>query len=143
MREWIVTACRAEAKIFDRNNTDKDLHWLKTLTNKKGRKKEREFETDGPGFSYAKFSGTSGPHALEGKHQHSEIIANRFAKQIARFVIQAFEEKKFNKLTVFAGTHFIGLLKVQFSQLEQHCELNYIAKNIEKTQTEKIESYLA
>ncbi|MEK7071173.1 MAG: host attachment protein, partial [Patescibacteria group bacterium] len=62
MKEWIVVACRAEAKIFERDNKLQDLRWVETLTNKKGRHKERDFESDKPGRSYAKFSMVTSPH---------------------------------------------------------------------------------
>lgn len=141
MKEWIIVACRAEAKIFERNNPQEDLKWLKTLTNKKGRRKEQEFNSDKPGLSYAKFSGACSPHKLEGK-AHADEIARHFAGKISDFIRKAVKEKKLSKLTIFAGPHFLGILKSQMGKASNILEIDFIPKNIEKSQTEQIAKYL-
>lgn len=142
MKEWVVVACRAEAKFFERQNHTEDLRWLKTLTNKKGRRKEREFETDEPGTSYAKFGSACHPHKLEGKHQHAEIIAEHFSQQIIKFLEKSFSEKRFDQLTIIAGAHFLGQIRAESHHLEKQLEIHFIPKNIEKAKIEQIVNYL-
>lgn len=142
MKEWVVVACRAEAKIFVRNNKVEELRWLKTLTNKKGRRKEREFNTDEPGTSYAKFGFACHPHKLEGKHQHAEIVARHFAQQISKFLEKSYNEKNYNYVTIIAGAHFLGLLRTELAHLGKQLEIHFIPKNIEKAQSDRIANYL-
>lgn len=137
MKQWVIVGCRAEAKVFERYSRVDDLHWVKTLVNKKGRRKERDFETDEPGMSYAER-----PHRLEGKHHHSEIVARHFAQQIARFIEKSYSENRFDQLTILAGAHFLGLLKAELKALTHHLEIQFVPKNVEKSQTEQIIQYL-
>lgn len=143
MKEWVIVACRAEAKVFERKSSQDDLQWLKTLNNKRGRKKEREFNTDRPGVSYAKFFGSCAPHELEGKHKHADEVARHFSKQIAEFIEKAFAEKRFVKLTIFSGSHFLGILKGHLSKLCKKTQVDFVPKNIERADTESISQYLA
>lgn len=138
MKQWVVVACRAEAKIFGRQGRGEELQWIKTLSNKKGRRKEREFDTGQAGMSFAKFSAGAGPHKLEGKHSHSEIVAQHFAQQIAKFIHKSFDEKQFKELTVLAGAHFLGLLKIELKELDSFLKINFIPKNLEKAQADVI-----
>lgn len=142
MKEWVIVACRAEAKVFERYNKTEDLRWLKTLVNKKGRRKEREFNSDEAGTSYAKFASAYHPHKLEGKHQHSEIVAQHFSQQILKFLEKSYTEKRYDQLTIIAGAHFLGLLRAEMSHLGKQLEIKFVSKNIEKAQTDRIANYL-
>lgn len=135
MKEWVVVACRSEAKIFAKDNKNDEIRWVKTLVNKKGRRKEREFETDKPGMSYSKFSSSCAPHQLEGKHSHAEIVELHFAQTIAKLLKSAFEKKLYTKATIFAGPHFLGKIKEVVVDEVRNAEFVFINKNIEKENT--------
>ena len=142
MREWIIVANRAEAKIFERDNKGQDLRWIKTFINKKGRRKERDFQTDKPGSSYAKYAAAYVPHNLEGKHSHAEIVANHFAQVLGKFIKTAHDEKLFKKATIFAGPKFLGKIKDEVSSKVKDGSLCFVDKNIEKSDSEQIKNFV-
>ncbi|MBK9294412.1 MAG: host attachment protein [Oligoflexia bacterium] len=142
MREWIVVASKAEAKVFEKRAKNKNLKWVKTLENKKGRRREREFHTDKPGLSYAKYGSLAGPHLLEGKNSHAEVIATHFAHTIGSFIKQAYAEKRFDTATVFAGPKLLGKIKKQINGESKANYLNFVDKNIEKASATKIDKFL-
>jgi len=143
MKEWIVVASRAEAKIFERENKKTKIKWLETLTNKKGRKRERDFDRGSPGVSYAKFSGSCTPHNLEGKHSHSETISNKFAHKIGHILKSNHDLGEYKKATVFASPHLLGLIKSYLAHHPGSLEsYMFIPKNLENAKIEKILEYL-
>ncbi|MFZ3231001.1 MAG: host attachment protein [Pseudobdellovibrio sp.] len=142
MKEWVIVASRAEAKIFKRDNVTQNLQWIKTLINKKGRRKEREFETDKPGVSYARFAAVGTPHNLEGRHSHAEIVSQHFANAIGNLLKTARDEKKFDKVTVFAGPNFLGKIRHETKDQIKFGDLFFVSKNIEKAKTELIMNYM-
>ena len=142
MKEWIVVASRAEAKIFTRDSKNQDIRWVKTLVNKNGRRREREFESDKPGLSFAKFSGGGSPHCLEGKHSHADVVANHFAHTIGSFLKLARQEKRYEQGTIFAGPNFLGKIKHEMRDQVRNGDLVFIGKNIEKANTAQILNYM-
>ena len=142
MNECVVVACRSEAKIFERYNPNENLRLSKILTNRKGRYKEREFEIDENRMSYSNLSANSLPQAMECKHQRAEGIARHFAKQISDFVERAVIDKKFTKLTVFAGAHFLGILESALSRLNKDLQIAFVSKNIEKADADQIADHM-
>lgn len=138
MKQWIVVACRAEAKIFEWDRTNKKLIWITTLANKKGRKKEREFQTDKPGMTYGKFSSANAPHGLFGKHSHIEVIAQQFARKIGYLLKSGYENGFYEAAIVFADPKLLGKIKHEIKSSKVISHLHFFAKNIEKANNEKI-----
>ncbi len=142
MREWVVVASRAEAKIFERDNKTQNLRWVETLTNKKGRRREREFESDKPGSSYAKFFKGKSPHNLEGHVTHVESVATHFAQVIARVLIKNHTQGRFKKAIVMASPKLLGKIKDEIKKPLQKEAFQFIAKNIEKLNSAEIHDHL-
>lgn len=146
MKEWIVVACRAEAKIFERDNKDQALRWVKTLSNKKGRRKERDFDSDGPGVSFGKYSANCSPHNLEAKHSHADVIAKKFALKISNLLKSAFAEGRYKKATIFAAPRFLGKLR---HEIEAHMKsvtkvenIFFVGTNLEKSSSSEIMAHM-
>lgn len=130
MNQWIVVACRAEAKIFEWDNSNKKLKWITTLKNKKGRKKERDFETDKPG-SYA-------PHGFFGKHSHIEVVAQQFARKIGYLLKSGLQNGFYESALIFADPKLLGKIKHEVKCNHVLSHLHFFAKNIEQANNEKI-----
>ena len=141
MKQLILVAARGEAKIFEKNG-GKPLRWLKTLTNKKGRKREGEFYPDLPGQSYSKFKGVSGPHTLEGKNSHATTVALKFACTIAKALQDRYNFATYDKAIIFASPKLLGAIKNETLKLAKEVSLEYIAKNIEKANTQEILAHI-
>ncbi len=128
MKEWVVVACRAEAKIFQRESKQERLQWLQTIDNEKGRLKEGDFETDGLGSR---------------KHTHAEIEAENFAHDLAGFLKHAYEEKQFSKACIFANPDFLGKLKSEIRSQIKNAEFVFVSKNLERATTEEIMEHIS
>ena len=137
MKKLILVAARGEAKVFEKDG-GKPLKWIKTLTNKKGRKRESEFHFDLPGRSFSKFKGASGPHRLEGKNSHTTTVAQKFAHAIANTIQDGCDNLGYDKAVVFASPRFISVIKKETKALAKRVPFEYIAKNIEKACTAQI-----
>lgn len=138
MKKWIVVAGRAETKIFEQDSGDQPLRWLKTLVHKKGRRRERDFNSDKPGFSYARFAGNFSPHGLSPHHTHAEVEATHFAHKIAKIIKAAYEKDLFDKGIIFASPKFLGQIKKELKHKVRGDCLSFIGKNIESLATEEI-----
>jgi len=143
MKEWILVASRAEAKVFKRSDENKNLQWVKTLTNKKGRWRERDFEHDKPGLSHAKFSGVNMPHALETQDTHAEVVAHHFAHTIGKVLAKGYREKQFENAVIFAEPKFLGRIKKVLPNHLKNTVLTFVNKDIEKARTEEIEKQIS
>ena len=142
MKEWIVVASRAEAKIFKRENQLQDLQWIETLDNKKGRWKERDFKHDKPGSSPAKFASIRSPHSLESHVSHAEGVANHFSYVIGKILNKSFHEGQFEKATIFAEPKLLGKIKKEIQDPVTCKALKFVNKNIEKASTDEIQEYV-
>ncbi len=142
MKEWILVANRAEAKIFVRESKNNRLDWKETLENKAGRRHESEFHTGKPGFNSSHFKGDFSIHALDSHFDHATIVAEKFAKKIIKILKRAHAEKKFQSLTVCAEPKFLGKLKTHSKNELSKLNIQWIAKDIEKGSTEEIFEHL-
>jgi len=142
MKEWIIVASRAEAKIFKRNNKIQNLEWLETLKNTKGRWKERDFENDKPGSSHAKYSAIRSPHSLQSHVSHAEAVANHFSYVIGKILNKSYHEGRFKKATIFAEPKLLGKIKKEIQEPAICNALTFITKNIEKASTDQIQKYM-
>lgn len=141
MRKLILMASRGEAKIFTKNG-GQDLCWVKTLVNKKGRRKEGEFYTDSPGKAFGKFKDAVGSYRLEGKRDHTSINLENFAVALAKVLREGYALKNYDQAVIFASPKLIGLLKKHTKDLAQQVLLEFIPKNIEKASNTAILAHI-
>lgn len=141
MKKLILIASRAEAKIFLKDGAQ-DLCWIKTLENKKGRRRESEFYSDLPGRSYGKFKGNSSPYRLEGKNDHATVVASKFAQGIAHFLQKEHADKHYDQAVIFAPPKLLSLIKNQTKTLAKQVYLDFIPKDIEKASNQEILAHI-
>lgn len=141
MKKLILIAARGEAKIFEKDGA-KDLNWVKTLVNKKGRRRESEFHYDLPGQSYSKFKGAMGPHRLEGKKDHVTTVTIQFAHTIVKALEDRYVHNTYDKAIIFASPKLLGYLKDETKKLTKLVPLEFIPKNLEKANNEEIIAHL-
>ncbi|MGE0762957.1 MAG: host attachment protein [Bdellovibrionales bacterium] len=141
MKEWVMVASRAEAKIFKRDAKSLPLKWQRTLVNKKGRRREHDFKTDKFGQSYAKWAGSKTPHRLAPHNSHTEVVADHFAHTLAKLLRTAKHGKLYQHVTVFANPHLLGKIKKQVSAVAAK-NMTFIAKDLEKADIPHILKHL-
>lgn len=136
MKELFVVANKIEAKIFSKKSGRLSL--LKTLENKKGRKREREFHTDKPGQSFAKLASNMAPHSLDVRSHHTDVVRREFAHKIALFLKKHRQEFPFERLVLVAEPHFLGDLNGAIGKVVKHVTTQTVGRSMVKSPAEEI-----
>lgn len=140
MKELIVVASKAEAKVFVKKSNR--LILMKTLENKMGRRRERDFHYDRPGQSFAKCFSNQAPHNLDVRTPHTEVICREFAHKIAVFLQKHRDESKFDHLLLIAEPHFLGRLNAAIIKVVKKVTIETLGKDLIKLPSQKIFSIL-
>jgi protein required for attachment to host cells len=130
IKHWYVLANRAEALVYEENFA-KGFHYLKRLKNPQGKLKGLELVSDRPGRAFAS-GGSNTRHAYSPRTEIHEVVAEQFAREIAKMLDKAALEEKFSDLVIMAEPHFLGLLNKEYSKhvtallrSEMPCEWTY------------------
>lgn len=118
--KWYVFANRSEAAIY-LDGTDRRFHLILRLTNRDGRAKERDLDSDRPGRN-----GSSNPrgiylHRLDRRHHRHEVLALRFAAKIAKALTGDHYLRRFDDLVLIAEPHFLGLIRSALGAPVREC----------------------
>ena len=107
MKKWIVVANRISARIY----SEKPFKAIATLKNPLGKERNRSLSYDKPGFSKAKFGGTSNTHSLTGEKDPHEDAALSFAKEIRDYLKEQTHQNKVDELLVVAEPKMMGRIR--------------------------------
>lgn len=105
--DWVIVSNSNNCRVFEHSKRPKNLTLLKELSFPSARKKRIDLRSDRPG-RYVTAHTTRGAYV-----EHSdakEIEAEKFSIKIARLIEEGRKSNSYNKLTVFAPAHMIGLL---------------------------------
>lgn len=138
-KEWIIVASRKSAKVFTRSTREPQLKYLETIKNSLGRTRNKEMMTDKPGISRNKFIGASGVHSMTGEKNPHEDATKEFSKVIAKFISKHQLSGDYDELTIAAEPHMLGLLKAETNSVGGNEKFKWIAKDLEKFPTSKLE----
>lgn len=95
--------------IFYEESRKVPFHFTFRMTNDEGSKMESEITSDRPGRQ-ASSMGFGNRTALEPQTKKHEVIAQKFAAQIAEVITVAHRTNKFGRLILAAEPHFLGLI---------------------------------
>lgn len=115
MKQWVLVADASRARIFsipENNKPQKPLPWVleKEFDHPEGRARATELTTDVPGRVKQSFGANSRP-AMEEPTDPKEVEAQSFARQLAESLEQGLNRNKFERITLVAPPHFLGLLR--------------------------------
>lgn len=150
---WVLAADSNRARFFELSSGDK-LNEIEDMFNPEGRQQEHEIVTDDEGrFGQGANGGSSasnpGPgarsnqaHTSEPQQTAREHDVEMFTKQVVRYIDQARNEHRFDKLRVIAAPKMLGLIRQNLSKEAQKMVEEEIAKNITGLEGHQVEEYL-
>lgn len=121
---WIVSANSSRARFFSQDHSSEALEEINDMVNDSVRLKGVDTEPDkvGPTSASKSMHNTGGAlpnKAYEPTQTHEEHQAELFARDIANFLLQGFQEGRFQELSLVVSPHFLGVLRKLLSpQLE-------------------------
>ena len=107
-RTWIVLADAATARVYEPQAGQRDWKLIAELTHPESRAKESELGTDKPGRVK---QSTGSRAAMEPPTPRKEVEIEKFARQIATALDDAFVRKAYERLVLVAPPDFVGVLR--------------------------------
>ena len=104
---WILIANRTGARIVEKNG--RDLSLVRELSHSRGRLRDRDVDTDRQGRSFDRVGAAR--HALDASESAHEHDARAFARELAEALRQGRLESRYERLTLVAEPHFLGLVR--------------------------------
>jgi protein required for attachment to host cells len=155
---WVIAADSNRARIFELTAGDK-LQEIEDMYNPEGRQSGREqvedaegrFSQGGPVGGSIGAGGSVGAAVAGARGQGStgqpqetprEHDVNMFSKQLVRFLDQARNEHRFDKLRVIAAPKFLGLIRQNMSKEVQKMVEQEIPKDIAWLGNNNVEQYV-
>ena len=150
---WVIAADSNRARVFELDKGDK-LREIEDMVNPEGRLMDREQVTDAGGrFGQGGQGGDGGPgdlgagargqaHTHEPHQTSREHEVEMFSKQLGRYLDQARNEHRFDRLRVIAAPKFLGLIRQNMSKEVQKMVEEEIPKNITGLDDHQVEQYL-
>ena len=108
VKRWYVVANQAEALVYE-GNPNGWFHFLKRMSNPRGKLRESQLVSDHAGRSFSG-SRSGARHGFEPRTSAHEVVASRFARQIAQMLTKAVQSGECSDLVVMAEPHFLGLM---------------------------------
>jgi protein required for attachment to host cells len=151
---WVIAADSERARIFELSDRGDKLQEIEDMFNPEGRQQEREINTDREGrFAQGANAGSSpsnpGPgarsnpgHTAEPQQTIREHDIEMFTKQVVRYIDQARNEHRFDKLRVIAAPKMLGLIRQNLSKEAQKMVEEEIPKNIAGLEEHEVAEYL-
>jgi protein required for attachment to host cells len=151
---WVIAADSSRARIFEMSERGDKLQEIEDMFNPEGRQHEREIATDqegrfGQGANAGSSAATPGPGArnnqansAEPQQTIREHDIEMFTKQVVRYIDQARNEHRFDKLRVIAAPKMLGLIRQNLSKEAQKMVEEEIPKNIAGLDGHQVEEYL-
>ena len=138
---WIVVADSSRARIFQTGGDLDDLVEIKDLLNPKARLSDAELDRDAKGRFYSTARGTHG-HTAEPRTTHEARQADKFSREVMRYLEHANEDHQFDSLVVVAPPEFLGLLRRQLNRQVEKKIRRQLAIDIAGLKAPQIRDYL-
>ncbi len=110
MKQWIVVADASRARILAVNDKADGLLLESELEHPASRARASELTTDLPGRVKQSFGAGHRP-AMSDRTDPKEVEAETFARQLAEALEQGCNHNRYERLTLVAPPHFLGLLR--------------------------------
>lgn len=110
MRNWILIADAATARIFARRIEEKELDLVRELSHPLSRAKGVDLLTDRPGRTRQPSRGAYAS-TMQAPTAAKAIEAEEFARQLSHELKHALDRREFEQVAILAPPHFLGLLR--------------------------------
>ena len=106
---WVLVANSAQARILTAASPSGALEEFECLAHPASRLRDQDIASDRPGRTFDRYG--PGRHGKAPEVTPREEEAVRFAEQVAARLRQAHATGEFDRLTIVAAPHFLGLLR--------------------------------
>ncbi|OGB24495.1 MAG: hypothetical protein A3I66_10835 [Burkholderiales bacterium RIFCSPLOWO2_02_FULL_57_36] len=118
---WIVSANASRARFFSQGNSAERLEEINDMVNTAARLRTVETETDDIGLRSASKSRHSvGAATPQSGYQPNQTPAEHqtelFARNVADFLLQGYQEGRFQQIVLAASPEFLGVLRKLLDQ---------------------------
>lgn len=135
---WILSASRTSARILERVGSELSL--VETIEHPEGRLRDRDIDTDAHGRAFE--SASSARHALSTSERPHDRIAQAFANELAEKLKKGRLTQRYERLTLVAEPHFLGLLRAALDPATARLVSDSIAKDLEPLDFSELRSHL-
>ena len=109
MKNWILVVARDGARIFEQGKRGSPLTLISEFAHPEGRKKNGELTSDRQGRSME--TGADAHHAFSSQQEPKERLLLEFVNSLSTYIEKDLHRKSFDRLTLIAGPHTMGVLK--------------------------------
>lgn len=145
---WIVTGDAARARILQVTGRDQ-LEEIESFINPKGRMHDRELENgprarfDGHGGVGKPGSAPTGGPGNDREDMHaSELEAEKFSREIGRYLDQARTRNRYDRLFLIAPPRFLGMMRKELGKEVQKLVRDEIDKDLSWFDARDIDRFL-
>lgn len=135
---WVLVASRVGARIVLREGDAWSL--LEEISNDAGRLRNREIDSDRPGRTFSRT--TAARHALAPAESSHDLVAERFAGQLADHLRHARTEGKLSQLVLVAEPRLLGMLRSALDPVTSLCVIGSVAKDLHDVRLEDLPGHL-
>lgn len=145
---WIVTGDASRARILQVTGQNR-LEEIESFVNPKGRMHDRELASG----AHPRFDGhggvgkpgsapTGGPGSDRQEAGPSEIEAEKFSRELGRYLDQARMKKRFDRLFLVAAPRFLGMIRKELGKEVQKLVRDEIDKDLSWFDAREIDRFL-
>lgn len=135
---WILIANRVGARIV----LQEGEQWtsIAELPNEHGRLRNQDLDSDRPGRTFSRT--TAARHALEPGETSHDLIAERFARDLAEHLAHARMAGKFERLMLVAEPRLLGMLRAALDPVTARCVIGSVNKDLQAVEVRDLAEHL-
>ncbi len=138
-RTWVVVADTCQAKIYSVVKFPK-IEEIAILEHPEGRLSNQEISGVKPGSSAQRGGGVR--YSYEPELEPKQVEADKFAHYLSNLLTTEVEKGKFNRLYIFAGPTFLGLIRQHLSPQVRKTIIAELNKELTNSDLSAIEKHL-
>ena len=135
----VIAADRGHARLFSIARNQEQLQELSDLVNANARMPAHSLVTDRQGRTLNRQRGS---RAALGHENLQDESARRFAHDVGAMLANRLHVQRAIRLFIIADPEFLGMLRIELRARQLAVPVRSIAKNVTRTSTECIRSYL-
>lgn len=136
---WVVVADSARARVFRAESRIGALEEMADLADAQGRQHAGDLYLEEQTRRVERNASSSD---YEPPRKHEQVLAQRFAKQLAEYLRRGALEKRYQRLLLAAGPEFLGLLRRELDANTRARLALELPKDLSKMRTDELRPFL-
>ncbi len=138
MKTLVVVASRTRARLLHFSGPGKDFELINTLDNPDGRLKNQDIDASAGGSAS---TSSAGRHGMEVQVEPTEVVAKKFAGDIAREIGQKRQLEKPARIVLAAEPGFLGLLRGSLDSETEKFVNGSVTKDLDAFEVKELKSH--